>query len=102
MTVRQRDTADVGAALGELDDALFQLAAIQEDSEKEGYTVDQAAYADAQEQAQQALVNLMTAGDALVGELDEFVTEDGTSVPLPNPPLERGPDGLPQFPGGGG
>ena len=97
MPIRQRDTADVGAALGELDDALFGMSETQDDSEQTGYTVDQSAYADEQEQAQQALIDLMQAADTLVGEMDVFVDEDGNEVVLPNPPLERGPNGLPQF-----
>lgn len=101
MPVRQRDTADLSAALGELDDALFGMGETQNDSEKTGYTVDQSAFADEQQQAQQALIDLMTAADALVGEMDVFIDEDGNEVPLPNPPLERGANGLPQFPNGG-
>ena len=101
MTVRQRDTADIGAALGELDDALFGMSETQDDSEKTGYSVTEAAYADEQQQAQQALIDLMQAADTLVGEMDVFIDEEGNEVPLPNGPLERGPDGLPQFLNGG-
>jgi|GEM_PF-7089634 len=101
MPVRQRDTTDVSAALGELDDALFGMGETQDDSEKTGYTVTEAAYGDEQEQAQQALIDLMQAADVLVGEMDVFIDEEGNEVVLPDPPLERGPDGLPQFPDGG-
>lgn len=102
MPVRQRDTADIGAALGDLDDALFGLGETQDDSEKTGYTVAQAAYDDEQQQAQQALIDLMHAADALVGEMDVYIDEEGNEVVLPDPPLERGSDGLPQFPSGSG
>jgi hypothetical protein len=102
MPIRQRDTTDIGAALGELDDALFGMGETQDDSEKNGYTVTQGAYDDEQQQAQQALIDLMHAADALVGEMDVYIDEEGNEVVLSNPPLERGPDGLPQFPGGSG
>ena len=98
MPVRQRDTTNLNAALGELDDALFGLGEVQDDSEKTGYAVDQLAYADDQQQAQQSLIDVMEAADALVSEMDVFIDEDGNEVTLPGPPLERGPDGLPQFP----
>ena len=100
--MRQRDTTDISGPLQQLNDALFQLQDIHDDSQLEGYTVDQIAYENAQQQAQQALIDLMAAGDAIVDTTDEFTTEGGTTIALPNPPLERGADGLPQFPGGGG
>lgn len=102
MPVRQRDTTDLNAALGELDDALFGMGETQDDSEKDGYTVAQEAFADDQQQAQQALIDLMQAADALVGEIDVFIDADSNEVVLPNLPLERGPDGLPQFPDSSG
>ena len=91
----------MSAALGELDDALFGMSETQDDSEKTGYTVSEAAFADEQQQAQQALIDLMQAANALVGEMDVFIDADGNEVPLPNGPLERGPNGLPQFPSNG-
>lgn len=95
--MRQRDTNDISTALGELDDALFELQAIYDDTGKEGYTVDPVAYTATQLRAQRALIDLMAAADAVVGTGDSFTAGDGTEVGLPEPPLERGPDGLPQF-----
>lgn len=81
-------------------DALVEMQNIYDDAGKEGYTVDQVAYENAQEQLQQGLIDFMLAGDGFVGETDVFIAEDGTEVPLPLPALERGNDGLPQYPDG--
>lgn len=96
--MRQRDTQDVNAAVQGLVDALFQLQEIYDDSLREGYTVSQNAYSDPQKQAQQSIIDAMYALDAIVGTDDVFIADDGTVIDLPYAPLERGPDGLPQFP----
>lgn len=96
--MRQRNTTDLQTALGELNDALIDLQAVHDDQQKENYTVDTAAYEDPQERAQQALIDLMHAGDGMVDDTDVYVTRDGTEVDLPLAPLVRDADGLPAVP----
>ena len=96
--MEQRDTTDLNANMGQLTDALYQLQEISDDSNSNGYSISSIAYSSPQRQAQQALIDLMHAADRIVGSIDEFTTAEGVTVPLPNPPLERGPDGLPKFP----
>lgn len=100
--MRQRETSAIQTALGELNDAILEMQKISEDADRVGYTVDLNAYAEAQQQAQQALIDLMDAGDAMVDDTDAFVTRDGEEIALPDSPLTRGADGLPEFPTGGG
>jgi len=80
-------------------DALSQLEELTELSDQTGVSVNDDAYAEAQETFKTRLVKLWAVADDMVDRTDELELEDGTTVLLPNGPTSRDSDGTPQLPG---
>lgn len=91
--VSRQDLRDLIEAVNQLQAALDDIQELQEASENPDVTVNPAAYAGAQERLKQAVYDLWTTTDGAADTTGEFVTEDGTTVSLPNAGLSRETDG---------
>lgn len=96
--MNQEDVDELDRALRELSNAIFEMQEIKLDSDKPYYTVDLQSYESHQQDAQQAIVDLMQKGDEVADATDEFVAQDGTVINLPRVGLDRDIDNMPVMP----
>lgn len=96
--MKQEDATELDQYSTQLTQALYSMQEVRNDSQKPNYTVDTEAYRQYQEEAQQAIVDMMQLADEVADTTDEFTTTDGTIIQLPRAGLSRDIDNMPVMP----
>ena len=90
LMVNRADIRTLNENTRELMEALDELEALHEQSQRSGVTVDDTAYADAQERVKAAVADLVNASDDMVDRTGDLEDDDGNVlVSLPNAALQR-------------
>lgn len=86
--MERQDLRNINQETQNLQDALDELEDLYTQSQKDGVTVEDSAFEDAQEQAKDAINKILHYADDIVDRTDKLEMPNGERE-LPNPALER-------------
>lgn len=101
--VSRQDIRDINTEAQELIDAVDEMQELYEQSDKDGVTVSDGAYEDAQESVKASIASLWEVADDMVDRSDTYEPpgDEASPVSLPNAALSRKSDSTnpPENPG---